>query len=399
MRYDVVLLRYGELALKGKNRGQFENRLLANVRQALADFPGLRVRRAYGRLLVELGDAPFAEVAERLGRVFGLVSFSPAVRTPLDLPAIQEAALALIRSLSPAPRTFKVAARRSVKNFPHTSHELNHLVGAHVLRNTDNLTVDVHEPDVELAVEVRPEGAFLYVESLPGPGGLPVGVSGKVLLLLSGGIDSPVAGWRMLKRGVTLEAIHFHSYPFTSEQALEKVRDLARVLSRYGGPIRLHVVPFTEIQTRIRQHVPETYGITIMRRFMMRIAQGIAEKRRALALATGESLGQVASQTLESINTINRVVTIPILRPLIGMDKAEIMETAKAIGTYEISIRPYEDCCTIFVPKNPKTKPDPEEAAELEAALPVDELVADAIARTEMETLDWRARDEIADLL
>lgn len=399
MRYDVVLLRYGELALKGKNRGQFENRLLTNVRQALADFPGLRVRRAYGRLLVELGDVPFAEVAERLGRVFGLVSFSPAVRTPLDLPAIREAALALMRSLSPAPRTFKVAARRSVKNFPHTSHELNHLVGAHVLRNTENLTVDVHEPDVELAVEVRPEGAFLYVESLPGPGGLPVGVSGKVLLLLSGGIDSPVAGWRMLKRGVTLEAIHFHSYPFTSEQALEKVRDLARVLSRWGGPIRLHVVPFTEIQTQIRQHVPEAYGITIMRRFMMRIAQGIAEKRRALALATGESLGQVASQTLESINTINRVVTIPILRPLIGMDKAEIMETAKAIGTYEISIRPYEDCCTIFVPKSPKTKPDPQEAAELEQALPVNELVADAIARTEMETLDWRARDEIAELL
>lgn len=262
------------------------------------------------------------------------------------------------------------------------------------MAHTREKWVDVHHPDLEIKIEVRKEGTYVLGEVIPGAGGYPVGINGKVLLLLSGGIDSPVAGWYMLKRGVTVEAIHFHSFPFTSEQAKEKVISLVRILSVWGGKMRLHIVPFTEIQTEIRRTCPDDLLITIMRRYMMRIAERVAEERGAKALATGESLGQVASQTLDSLYTINQVAHLPILRPLIAMDKTEIIDQARRIGTYETSILPYEDCCTIFTPKSPKTKPKAKavERVEEKSGMEMERLIRDAIRG--METLEIDVEDQ-----
>jgi thiamine biosynthesis protein ThiI len=259
------------------------------------------------------------------------------------------------------------------------------------------MKVDVHHPDLSVHVEVRSKYAYVYGNDMPGPGGLPVGVSGRVMLLLSGGIDSPVAGYLALKRGAELEAVHFHSYPYTSERAKQKVVDLAQILTRFGGRIRLHVVPFTEIQTEIRKHCTESYSITVMRRMMFRIAEQLARKNGALALVTGESLGQVASQTLESMNAINDVTRMPVLRPVIGMDKLEIISIARRIGTYETSILPYEDCCTVFLPKAPKTRPDVEVSAREEAKLDVERLVREAVEGTEViELVPERQEEEFS---
>jgi thiamine biosynthesis protein ThiI len=398
MNYDVILIRYGELALKGRNRDLFEEALVRSVKSVLQPFGKTKVRRNYGRMYVELHGEDAQAVMERLQRVFGISSFSPTIQVEPDEETIKQKSLELIKRLQPQPRTFRVETRRADKRFPKSSMEVSRMVGTHILRNVPEIKVDVHNPEVTVNVEIRAEGTYISCETIAGPGGLPVGASGKVLLLLSGGIDSPVAGWMMMKRGVTLEAIHFHSYPFTSERALQKVRDLAQKLAHWGGTIRLHVVPFTEIQTAIRQKCPEDYLITIMRRFMMRIAERIAEKTGALALSTGESLGQVASQTLESMNTINKVVSIPILRPLIGMDKTEITEIARRIDTYELSILPYEDCCTIFTPKNPVTRPKPHVAARFEEKLDVEALVEDAVNRTEVEEITSNPRETVNDL-
>ncbi|MBO8170410.1 MAG: tRNA 4-thiouridine(8) synthase ThiI [Bacillaceae bacterium] len=384
MKFDHILIRYGELALKKKNRSFFEKQLVNNLKNALKMFPQVEIHKTYGRMHVVLNDTPFEEVAQRIQQVFGIVSFSPVIKTDLDLEKIKEASLNMISQIDPAPKTFKVETNRANKQFPHKSMELNHLIGSHILRNTQDLKVDVHEPDVKLRVDVRTEGVFISSYDIPGIGGLPVGVSGKAMLMLSGGIDSPVAGWLTMKRGVTVEAVHFHSYPFTSQQARDKVIELARIMSRYSGRLKLHLVPLTEIQTLIRQRCPEDYTITIMRRMMMRITEKLAEKNGALAISTGESLAQVASQTMESMNTINRVVRLPVIRPLVTMDKLEIMEIARKIGTYETSIQPYEDCCTIFVPKSPVTRPTPEKAEKFEQALEVEELVQDAVERTEV---------------
>ena len=256
--------------------------------------------------------------------------------------------------------------------------------------------MDVHNPELTLHVEVRGQKAYVYGNDQAGLGGLPVGASGRVMLLLSGGIDSPVAGYLALKRGVELEAIHFHSYPFTSERAQQKVEDLGKILTRYGGKIRLHLVPFTEIQTEISQKCLDSYSITIMRRMMLRIAEKISEKQGALALVTGESLGQVASQTLESMRVINEVTKMPILRPLVGMDKQEIMVLAKQIGTYETSILPYEDCCTVFLPRNPKTRPNPTVTVKNESQLAVEELVERAVAGTEVKILSEKQEEEFS---
>jgi len=387
MNYDHILIRYGELALKGKNRDAFENTLMRNVRIMLKDFPGIRVSRNYGRMYVQLNGADAQPVLEILQRVFGISSISPVVKTKQTEEAIKETALQVISSIQPQPRTFRVETRRADKRYNISSMEVSRRVGGYILRQLEGIKVDLHQPEAVVNIEIRTEGTFISSQTLPGPGGLPVGASGKVLLLLSGGIDSPVAGWMMLKRGVTLEAIHFHSYPFTSERSLEKVRDLAYKLTRYGGKIRLHVVPFTEIQTAIRDNCPEDYLITIMRRFMMRISERIAAQTNALALASGESLGQVASQTLESMNTINSVINIPILRPLIGMDKVEITEIARKIDTFDLSILPYEDCCTIFTPKNPVTRPKPGIAENYEAVLDIETLVENAVKGTVVEPI------------
>lgn len=388
MQYDNLLIKYGELALKGKNRYLFEEQLVRNLRQKLRPFPKAKVEKMYGRLTVLLHGEDANAVIEATQDVFGIVGISPVLRTPLDLEAIKAAALSLMKEHDGQPTSFKVRSRRSNKAFPVVSDELNQVIGAHVLRNTEQITVDVHQPEVTLRVEVREQGAYVYQDHFAGRGGLPVGISGKALLLLSGGIDSPVAGYLTAKRGVKVEAVHFYSYPYTSERARQKVEDLARMITRFTGPIRLHLVPFTEIQTEIRKQVKPSYSITVMRRLMFRIATQIAHEERCLALATGESVGQVASQTLESMVAINDVTTMPILRPLISADKLEIMRIAQDIGTYETSIQPYEDCCTVFLPKSPETKPRLETARHEEAQLEWERLVNEAVKNREIISFD-----------
>lgn len=398
MNYDVILIRYGELALKGRNRDQFEEALARSVKSVLRSFFKVKVRRNYGRMYVELHGEDAYEVMDRLKRVFGISSFSPTIQVDADIESIKERALELIRQLDPEPRTFRVVTRRADKRYPIPSMEVNRIVGTHILRALPKIKVDVHEPETIVNIEIRTEGTYISCETIAGPGGLPVGVSGKVLLLLSGGIDSPVAGWMMLKRGVTLEAIHFHSYPFTSERALQKVRDLAHKLTKWGGTVKLHVVPFTEIQTQIREKCPEDYLITIMRRFMMRVSERVAANTGAKALASGESLGQVASQTLESMDTINKVISIPMLRPLVAMDKIDITDISRKIDTYELSILPYEDCCTVFTPKNPVTRPKAYLAARFEEALDVEALVNAAVEGTVIEEITSKPREAVNDL-
>ncbi|RXT13537.1 tRNA uracil 4-sulfurtransferase ThiI [Ammoniphilus sp. CFH 90114] len=386
VNYDDILIRYGEMALKGKNRGMFEKQLITNLKRSLKDFPDIEIENTYGRMYISLNGAPYSEVEPKVKKIFGITSFSPTKRIDsFELETIKEAALSVMQDVSPQPRTFKVETNRSNKRFPHRSMEMNNFIGGYVLKNMPGLKVDVRQPEVLLKVEIRNEGTFINCLDVPANGGLPVGTSGKAMLLLSGGIDSPVAGWMTMKRGVRLEGIHFESPPFTSERARQKVLDLAGIVSQYGaGEMRVHMVPFTKIQTEIRQKCPEHYLITIMRRFMMRIAERIAHKRKALAIATGESLGQVASQTMESMYTINNVTKMPILRPLVAMDKADIIRIAHQIGTYETSILPFEDCCTIFVPKSPVTRPNVEKAEKFEQKLDIEGLVEEAVRNTEI---------------
>jgi len=380
----LLLVRYGELGLKGKNKIQFINLLTKNIKNALSDLPRRRIHATWGRIWVEVKD-DLPLVMERLDRVFGIYSVSPVIECSRDLEEIKAAALKVLRAALPEGGLFKVESRRADKSFPITSPELSKEVASYLFDNIDDrYDADMHNPQRVVHIEVRTEGVFVYGEVLPGAKGLPVGCGGKAALLLSGGIDSPVAGWMAMKRGVTLEAIHFHSFPFTGEKSKEKVIDLCRLLSVWHGrPITLHVVHFTDIQRAIRANCPEEYGITIMRRMMFRLASRIAAERRILALYTGESVGQVASQTLESMNTINAVIDIPVLRPLVGMDKEEIIEISKRIGSYETSILPYEDCCTLFLPAFPKIRPKREEAEEMEKKLDIEALIADSLAKTE----------------
>lgn len=381
-QYEFILIRYGELALKGRNRKRFEQQLAANIKRKMKGL-NVKIERTYGRMYLHLNGEDVQEVSKRLKTVFGIKSFSPALKVGLDVDEIKQAALQAIMAIRPEPRTFKVNVRRSNKRFPFRSSEMNHKLGSHVLIHTEHLKVDVHHPDVEILVEIRDDAVYVMCEVIEGAGGLPVGSSGKVMLMLSGGIDSPVAGYLCLKRGLRIEGVHFHSHPFTSERAKQKVVDLARRLSSYADQVKLHIVPFTEIQTEIRKHVPEEYSITIMRRFMLRISEGLADIHGALGIATGDNVGQVASQTLESMHTINEVTNYPILRPLITMDKLEIIQIAQQIETYETSILPYEDCCTIFQPKNPKTKPTRVQAQRMEQKLALKELISRAITQTE----------------
>lgn len=383
---SVIIVRYGELSLKGKNRPDFEDILATRLREALRGEPGVRVRKGYGRFFVEPAKDPAAAL-ERVVRVFGVVSASAAWRVPADLDAIRAAARsALDARLGPGevPARFKVDARRADKGFPLSSRQLNETLGADLLSARPGLRVDLRHPDVTVSVEVREGQAYIFTDTLPGPGGLPYGSGGRALLLLSGGIDSPVAGWLAMRRGVEIEPVHFHSFPFTSQRSQEKVLDLARVLAGWVGPVRVHMVSVTEVQKAIRLHCPDDLHITILRRFMLRIAEAIAQARGALALVTGESVGQVASQTLESLRTIEAVSRLPVLRPVIAMDKAEIIALARRIGTYDLSILPYEDCCSLFVPRSPKTRPRPEQAERAEEKLDVDGLVAAAVEAAEV---------------
>lgn len=395
--YDFLVIRFGEIFLKGRNKKVFALKLEETVRAKLQCFPNVRIKRHFDDIEVRLNGTDDIKVKDVLEDIFGIHTISAAIKVDNDLESIKKGALKIAQSEN--PKTFKISARRKNKQFPTNADELNHLLGGYVLANNDDLKVDVHHPDLNIRVEVGFHETRIYGREYRGAGGLPVGTSGKVLLMLSGGIDSPVAGYLMQKRGAVVEAIHFQSPPYTSDRAKQKVIDLAGKLQYYGGTIRLHLVPFTDAQIAIRDKMPENYRVTIMRRMMIRIAEKIAGQTGALAIATGESLGQVASQTLESMNTINEVTNLPILRPLISMDKIEIMAIAQRIGTYDISIRPYEDCCTIFLPASPKTRPDREHADRFETFFDVEKLVDEAVKGVETLTFGEDDVDAIDDLL
>ncbi len=387
MKYERILIRYGEISTKGRNRKKFISQLRYNILGLLQDMPTVKVQADRDRLHIYLGEEDGEVILPRLQNIFGIQSYSPVVKVEQDIEQIKEAALQLVKKSFVHGITFKVAARRADKSFPYETNDLNYEVGSYVLKNIEDLKVDVKNPDIKVNVEVRKEGVYLSSEVFEGAGGMPVGSSGKAMLMLSGGIDSPVAGFLTMKRGVEIEAVHFHSPPFTSERAKQKVIDLAKKLTRFSGQIKLHIVPFTEIQQLIHKQVPENYTMTSTRRYMLRITDMIREKENGLALVTGESLGQVASQTLESMQAINEVTNTPVLRPLIAMDKLEIIELAKEIDTHDISILPYEDCCTIFTPPAPKTKPKTEKIKYYESFVDFEGLIETAIENIETITL------------
>ncbi|WP_347862572.1 tRNA uracil 4-sulfurtransferase ThiI [Salimicrobium sp. PL1-032A] len=387
MQFSHILIRFGEMALKGKNRKHFERQLLENVQYRLHGFKKAVVKKTRGRMYVLLNGEDPHQVMEACQQVFGIYSLSFAIHIENDVEQLKEAVLHAISEDTEA-KTFKISAKRADKSFPVPSDELNPILGGHILRHLDGVRVDVHDPDVELKVEIRHEGSYVTSKDYRGAGGLPIGSTGKSMIMLSGGIDSPVAGYLTMKRGVEIEAVHFHSPPYTSERAKQKVLDLAEKLSVYGKRVKIHIVPFTEIQQKIYKELPDSYGMTIMRRMMMRITERIAKEEGALAITTGESLGQVASQTMESMNAINEVTNYPVIRPLVTMDKLEIIDIAKKINTYDISIRPYEDCCTIFVPKEPKTKPDRNKTISIEQTADFSEDITKALHSREVVHID-----------
>ncbi|ACX64067.1 tRNA uracil 4-sulfurtransferase ThiI [Paenibacillus sp. Y412MC10] len=370
MTYDKLLLRFGEFTLKGKNRNRFERSVLNHIRSVLRPYPGAKIIKEYGRLYVELnGESPEALI-QVLKKVFGLVSISPVRVCSSEPDRIIETAVEFVGQKElEGTVTFKVNARRVWKQFPHSSQEMNHLVGSPLLRTYPQLKVKVKQPDMELRVEIRENETYLYYEVIPGAGGYPLGTNGKAMLLLSGGIDSPVAGWSAMRRGLEIECVHFYSFPYTSQLAKEKVMELTRLLSGYTGKIKLHLVPFTDVQTSFVGIGQDNLIITFMRRAMLRIASSLAEREGALAIVTGDSLGQVASQTLPSMNVIGRATELPLLRPLVMMDKNDIINIAMDIGTFDTSILPYEDCCTLFVPKSPTTNPNLKIIEKVEASL------------------------------
>ncbi|MBM6617437.1 tRNA uracil 4-sulfurtransferase ThiI [Bacillus suaedaesalsae] len=384
MQYDQILIRYGEITTKGRNRNRFIDALKENIQIKLKRFPKLTYEKTRDRMFITLNGEPHIEIMDELETVFGIHSYSLALKTETDLEEIKTGALFAFNEAREGIKTFKVVVKRSYKQFPLDTHQLNHELGAYILTNSEDITVDVRNPDVEVRVEVREHATYISCYTRMGAGGMPVGSSGKVLLLLSGGIDSPVAGYLTMKRGVAIDAIHFESPPYTNERAKQKVIDLAGKLAVHCKKINIHMVPFTEIQTTIHKEIPSNYSMTIMRRMMLRIAEKIAERNEILALATGESLGQVASQTLYSMNTINEVTNIPIIRPVITMDKLEIIDVAHKIDTYEISIRPYEDCCTIFTPSSPATRPRREKANRFEGAYDFSQLIEEAVNHTQV---------------
>ncbi len=381
---NLYLVSYAEIGLKGANRWFFEDTLIRRIREVLNRFETVRVRKTRGRIYVET-NAPRQEVLMRLRKVFGIKAIALSLQCELDLESIKNAAVNVLSEMHLEGKTFKIECRRPNKSFPYDSLQVNKIVGEHVLKNFPGLRVDVHNPDITVHVEIR-EKAFVYCEKAPGPGGLPVGTNGKALLLLSGGIDSPVAGYLMMKRGAKVDAIYFHSFPFTSDRAKEKVIRLCKILSEYNGETSLFVVNFTDVIKELADKCPNDYLTIMMRRMMIRISEQIAKKINAKALVTGESLGQVASQTMESIVSIDDAAKVPILRPLIGFDKTEIIDIAKRIGTYEISIEPYADCCSIFVPKNPETKPRLYNIHKYEEKLDIDRLIEQGISNLEIVT-------------
>lgn len=387
MKYDHIIIRYGEISTKKRNRKAFVAKMKKHILWSLRDIPNIEVTANRERMYVILNNANHKEVIEHLKGIFGIQTLSPAIKVDRDVETMKDAALFYIEQLTDKVHTFKITTKRSDKDFPYDTNEVNHLLGGHILRNTKDLKVDVKNPDINLLVEIRREAIYLTGEIIPGLGGLPYGSSGKAVLMLSGGIDSPVAGYLSMKRGLEVEAIHFYSPPFTSERARQKVIDLAEKLALVSGSMTVHIVPFTDIQVLIQKQVPENYTMTSTRRLMLRIADKIREKQNAMAIITGESLGQVASQTLNSMYAINEVTNTPILRPLITMDKTEIISWARRLDTFDISNLPYEDCCTIFTPASPKTKPKREKVQFYESFVDFEPLIEAAMANMETITV------------
>ena len=378
---EIILLKLGEMVLKGLNRRSFEDKLQANLHRRLRPFGQFRVYTRQSATYVEpIGEGCDVEGAyEALKHVFGIVGLSLARPCGKDKDAILACAKEFLDDQLRAARTFKVETKRADKTFPMTSIQLSQYVGGELHEAYDNLEVDVHHPELTVYVEVRDYAAYVHTQPQPGAGGLPVGINGRAVSLLSGGIDSPVASWMIAKRGVALDMVHFFSYPYTSLEAKEKVLELARLLTPWTGRLTVHVVPFTAIQEELRRSCPEELFTVLMRRFMMRIAQEVANRCGAKALVTGECLGQVASQTMEALRCTGAVVDLPVLRPCIGMDKEEIVQVARKIGTFETSILPYEDCCTVFTPRHPRLRPMPGEVEAAEQALDIDAMVKAAV--------------------
>ncbi len=400
MVWNELLIRYGEMSLKGRNRKEFVQKLRFNIKDALSDLKTITLKSERDRMFLFADDPnDMKEAILRLPNVFGIQSFSPVAKCEATIESIQNKAIEVVGSIETSGKSFKVEVKRTDKSFPMETNELQQVVGSTVLKNIEGLTVKMKKPDILLKVDIRKEGAYLTARVYRGAGGMPVGSNGHSLLMLSGGIDSPVAGYLMMKRGVSIEAIHFASPPFTSELAKEKVMELAEKLSTYGAAVKLHVIPFTDIQQEIVKQIPANVSMTTTRRLMLKIADKVRQEQGALAIVTGESLGQVASQTLESLTAINSVTTTPILRPLISTDKLDIISISQSIGTYDISIRPYEDCCTIFTPSSPKTKPKLEKVEYYESFTDFESMIELAVANRKTYVLPREAKDEFENLL
>lgn len=400
MQYSEIMIRYGELSAKKKNRMRFINKLKNNMEHVLSIYPDVSVKTDRDRGHVYLNGTDYHEVAESLKEIFGIQAFSPSFKVEKNVDTLVKAVQEIMTSVYKDGMTFKITAKRSDHSFELDSRALNHTLGDAVFSVLPNIKAQMKQPDINLKVEIRDEAAYISYEDIRGAGGLPVGTSGKGMLMLSGGIDSPVAGYLALKRGVDIEAVHFASPPYTSPGALKKAHDLTRKLTKFGGNIQFIEVPFTEIQEEIKEKAPEAYLMTLTRRFMMRITDRIREDRNGLVIINGESLGQVASQTLESMQAINAVTATPIIRPVVTMDKLEIIDIAQKIDTFDISIQPFEDCCTIFAPDRPKTNPKIKNTEQYEKRMDVEGLVERAVAGIMVTTIQPQAdSDDVDDLI
>lgn len=392
IEYDHIMIRFGELSTKGKNKREFISLLGDNIRHALKQYKNLKIDVRYDHIYIGLNGEDYEPIIAKLKDVSGIHAMSLVYKCGKDIKEICDSSLELIKLEE--GKTFKVKAKRADKRYEIHSDDINRKVATVVLKNT-NLTVDVHNPDIVLSVEVRDEASYIFVRTYEGAGGYPLGIGGKSMHLLSGGIDSPVAAFLLMKRGVKIECIHFASPPYTQQAVIYKLEDLLKSLNKYQASIRLNIVPFTKIQELIYDKIDESYCITIMRRMMFRLADRLARRRRCPVISTGESVGQVASQTLQSINVINRVTNMPVIRPCAVMDKLDIIKVSKDIGTYDISIRPYEDCCTIFTPKAPKTMPNIETVEFLESRLDFEPLIEEALNNIEVKYINEEEEDNL----
>ena len=382
-----ILIRYGELSTKGRNKKMFTQKLASNIKKALVDFPQVKVIPDYDVMYLDLHEAPEEAVIEKVKPIFGIQSISPVYIVEKDIEVAKKVVLDLLSQEDLEGKTFKIMTKRSDHTFEMDTNQINLFLGDAVLEAFPDIKVQLKQPDITVRIDVRRDHLMVSLKTIQGAGGLPVGTSGRVMLMLSGGIDSPVAGYLAMKRGMEIQCVHFASPPYTSPQALEKTKLLAAKIARFGGSIQFLTVPFSRIQEEIKKSVPEAYLMTIMRRFMLRITDQLRENARALAIANGESVGQVASQTLDSMVAINDVTNTPIIRPVATMDKLDIIKVAEEIDTFELSIQPFEDCCTVFAPPSPKTKPKLEKARQYEARLDVEGLIKEAVEGTVIEEI------------